>query len=64
MFIMGDAFRLEDFPDVLTTKQLRQVLNISKEKTYELLKCGEIKSIKIGKIYRIPKRFLNEFLFI
>ena len=54
---------LETCPDVLTTEQLRKFLNIGKDKTYELLKYGEIKSVKIGKIYRIPKKFLKEFLF-
>lgn len=53
---------LEDYPDVLTSEQLRRFLNIGKDKTYELLKYGEIKSVKIGKIYRIPKQFLQKFL--
>ena len=54
---------LENCPDVLTPEQLRKILNIGKDKTYEMLKNGTIKSIKIGKIYRIPKHFLQEFLF-
>ena len=54
---------LENCPDVLTTEELRKFLHIGKDKTYELLKNGKIKSIKIGKNYRIPKIFLQEFLF-
>ncbi len=55
---------LKDCPDVLTPEELREFLNIGKDKTYKLLKNRGIKSIRIGKIYRIPKLFLKEFLLI
>lgn len=50
------------YPDVVSIKELTVMLNISKNTAYELLKSGELKSIKIGKQYRIPKRFVIEYL--
>ena len=46
---------LRDFDDVLTFKELRQVLKIGRNKAYELLQNDIISSIRIGKSYRIPK---------
>ena len=45
----------KDFPDCVGVEQLGQMLGIKRTKTYELLKDGTIKSIKIGKDYKIPK---------
>lgn len=36
-------------------EQLGQMLGIKRTKTYELLRDGTIKSVKIGKDYKIPK---------
>ena len=49
------------YPDVLSVKQLCEILDIGKNTAYRLLQSGEIKSIKIGKVYKIPKRYLKEF---
>ena len=40
---------------LLGVKELQQMLDIKRTKTYELLKSGIIKSIKIGKDYKISK---------
>lgn len=45
----------KDFPDCVGVEQLGQMLGIKRTKTYELLRDGTIKSIKIGKDYKIPK---------
>lgn len=45
----------KDFPDCVGVEQLGQMLGIKRTKTYELLRDGTIKSIKIGKGYKIPK---------
>ena len=50
------------YPDVLSVKQLCEILDIGKNTAYRLLQSGEIKSIKIGKVYKIPKKYLKEFL--
>lgn len=45
-----------NYPDVVDVPQLQLMLGgIGKQSTYKLLKNSAIKSIRIGKIYRIPK---------
>ena len=49
-------------PDILSEKQLCEVLNIGKNTAYRLLQNGEIKSIKIGKVYKIPKKEVEKYI--
>lgn len=53
---------LKDYPDVLTVKDVADVLHIGINTAYSLLQTGEIKSCKIGRIYRVPKVYLSEYL--
>ncbi|WP_427340765.1 helix-turn-helix domain-containing protein [Caloranaerobacter sp. DY30410] len=41
---------------------LLKKLNIGKNKAYELINTGKIKSIKIGRKIRIPKKAIIEFI--
>lgn len=49
------SLMFKDYPDCVSVFELQQMLGIKRTKTYELLKCGDIKSIKIGKDYKISK---------
>lgn len=51
-----------NYPDVVCTEELQKMLGISKSKAYELLQNKEIKSRKIGTIYKIPKINIIEYL--
>ncbi len=51
-----------NYPDVISINELTTMLNISKNTAYSLLQSGAIKSIKVGKQYRIPKQFIIEYL--
>ena len=53
---------LNKYPDVLNVKQLCEVLCIGKNTAYKLLKSGEIKSVKIGHVYKIPKKYVKEYI--
>lgn len=53
---------LENYPDVLTVQQVRSILRIGRVGVYKLLENGKIHSFKIGKIYKIPKISLMEYL--
>jgi len=50
------------YPDILSVKQLCEVLDIGKNTAYKLLQNGEIKSIKIGKVYKIPKKEVEKYI--
>ena len=50
------------YPDILSVKQLCEILDIGKNTAYRLLQSGEIKSIKIGKVYKIPKKEVRRYI--
>ena len=53
----------ENFPDCVNVKELQSMLRIKRTKAYRLLRSGEIKSIKIGKDYKISKQNIISFLY-
>lgn len=52
----------EELPLVLTIEELAPLLNVGKCTAYELVRSGQIKSIKIGSQYRILKQELRQYL--
>lgn len=52
----------DSYKDVLTVEDLCSALSLGKNKVYELLKSGAIKSIRIGNKYIIPKLYLIDFI--
>ena len=52
----------QNYPDVVTIEQLMQMLNIGKNKAYELIKNKTIQTVRIGKKYIIPKVAVIQFL--
>ena len=53
---------LDKYPDVLTFSQLCEALQIGKSLAYFLLQNGQIKSRMVGSVYRIPKKYVLEYL--
>ena len=51
-----------NYPDVVSIPDLMKMLNIGRNTAYSLLQNGEVKSIKVGKQYRIPKQYIIEYL--
>lgn len=45
----------DELPLFLSIEQTMDVLSIGKNTAYELVRCGKIKSIRIGRQIRIPK---------
>ena len=52
----------ENYPDVVTVEQLASMLGISTKTAYKLVKENQIKSVCIGRIYKIPKIYVLEYL--
>ncbi len=50
------------YPNVVTTSQMQEMLGIGRNTALKLLSSGEIKSIKIGRSYKIPKVYVIEYL--
>jgi len=53
---------LSNYKDVLTVSELAQVLRIGKNAAYDLVNQRIIASIKIGRMHRIPKIFVIDYL--
>ena len=47
-------------PTFLTPKDLQRELQIGEKLAYQLLKSGQIPSVRIGGVYRIPRSRLEE----
>ena len=52
----------EQLPLVLTVSQVAQALNLGRDTTYDLVRSGHIRSVRVGHQYRVPKAALTEYL--
>ncbi|MCL2176695.1 MAG: helix-turn-helix domain-containing protein [Firmicutes bacterium] len=52
----------KEYPDILSVKQVSQMLQIGIVLAYKLIQSGEIKSRKIGRDYKIQKKAVVAFL--
>ena len=52
----------ENLPLVLHVKDLANVLSVSQNTAYALVRSGQIRSIRTGRTYRIPKDAVIEYL--
>ena len=52
----------DDFPDILSVKDIMNALDIGRNKAYNLLQNNQIKFIRIGTTYKIPKTALIEYV--
>ncbi|MGE6541105.1 DNA-binding protein [Bacillus cereus] len=50
------------YDDVVPIEDLMEILDIGRNKAYELLQSGQIKSFKVGKSYRIPKICIQNYV--
>ena len=53
---------VEDIPLILKVNDIMSLLDIGRNTAYELLRCGKIRSIRIGKQLRIPKEAVIEYI--
>lgn len=54
--------RLEECKDILTAEEACSVLRIGYNALYELLNSGELKAFRNGRLWRIPKQAILEFI--
>ncbi len=51
----------KDYHDVVSINDVSQMINVCKVKAYNLVKTGQIPGVKIGHVYRIPKKSIYDF---
>ena len=51
-----------EYPDVVTVAQMQKMLRTGRNTAYDLVRSGEIPSLKIGKSFKILKRNVVAYL--
>ena len=52
----------DDLPLTLRVEDLMPILGIGRNSAYELVRSGQIRSVKIGRQIRVPKDAVVEYL--
>ena len=53
---------LSEYPDILTTEEVCQLLKVSKNTIYKLIHSKQLKAKNVMRHYRIPKSELLHFM--
>ncbi len=53
---------LEQYDDVISVKELCEILRIGRNRAYELLQTNQIKGFQMGRPWKVPKVAVEEFL--
>ena len=60
---MENKYRsFNDLPLTLCVEDLMPILGIGRNTAYELVRSGQIRSVRIGRQLRIPKEAVQEYL--
>ena len=60
---MGTNYRsFEDLLLTLTVEEAGQILRVGRNTAYELVRCGKLPSVRVGKQIRIPRQALLDYL--
>ena len=51
-----------DNNDILRIEDVMEYLNIGKNTIYGLLQSGELKAFRIGKLWKIPRKAVEEYV--
>ena len=51
-----------EYGDIMTVENLMDYMNIGRTTAYKLVQSGKIKTIRIGRIYRISKKSIDEYV--
>ena len=52
----------KDEPEVLTVPEVAKMLRIGKNKTYDIVREGRLRTVKVGGKFLVPKLRVIEFL--
>ena len=58
--IRKEAFDMEN--EIMRFEEVMEFLNVGKNTLYTLLNSGEINAFKIGKVWKIPKKSVEEYV--
>jgi excisionase family DNA binding protein len=52
----------KNYPDVVSVSEMQKMLNIGRNSAYRLLKTGKVKSIRIGRVHKITKSAIVQYI--
>ena len=55
---------LNEYDDIMTVSEISKILYIGKNRVNELLETGKLKGFRIGRVWKIPKEALKEYILI
>lgn len=53
---------LENYPDLLVIDEACEALHMSRNCMYQLLRSGDLKGFQQGRIWKIPKNAIEEYI--
>lgn len=53
---------MEDLPLVLRVEDLMPILGVGRSNAYALVRSGQVRSVRVGHQFRIPREAIQEFL--
>lgn len=53
---------LKDYPDILTVKEVAEILRIGKNMVYQMLQTNTICSRRVGRKFLIPKKCVIDYI--
>lgn len=53
---------LEEYEDILTVEEACQALRMGCNAMYELLNSGKLKAYRNGRVWRVPKEAVKEYI--
>lgn len=53
---------LTECEELLTAQEAAEVLRVGHNAIYELLKSGELKGFRVGRVWKIPKEAVEEYI--
>lgn len=53
---------MKELLQAYTVEQVAEMLHVGRDKVYYLIRTGQLRSIKIGKLRRITEQHLAEFI--
>ena len=52
----------EKITELLSIEDLMELLNVGKNTAYSLLETGKIKAFKIGRIWKVPRKAVEDYI--
>lgn len=53
----------ENFEDVVDIETFMEMLNIGRNKAYQILNSGEIEAFRVGRKWRIPRTSVEKYIY-